>query len=65
MAGCPNAQSIGERTQAIEAALAALHLGDVLVIAGKGHETTQTIGTQVIPFDDAAVVRQWLQQHAA
>jgi UDP-N-acetylmuramyl-tripeptide synthetase len=57
MAGCPNAENIGDRKAAIAAGLAALGEGDVLLIAGKGHETTQTIGTEVLEFDDAAVVR--------
>ena len=35
--------------------------GDVVVIAGKGHETTQTIGNEVIPFDDRAVARTLLE----
>ncbi|MGC8478002.1 MAG: UDP-N-acetylmuramoyl-L-alanyl-D-glutamate--2,6-diaminopimelate ligase, partial [Acetobacteraceae bacterium] len=48
----------GDRRAAIAAGLAALGPGDVLVVAGKGHETGQIIGTEVIPFDDAAVIRE-------
>ena len=55
--GCPEAMEIGDRTEAIAAAVAGLEVGDVLVIAGKGHESGQIIGDQVIPFDDAAVAR--------
>ena len=55
--GCPEAREIGDRTEAIAAAVAGLEAGDVLVIAGKGHENGQVIGDQVIPFDDAAVAR--------
>ena len=35
----------------------AAEMGDVLVVAGKGHEQGQTIGTQVLPFDDADTIR--------
>jgi UDP-N-acetylmuramoyl-L-alanyl-D-glutamate--2,6-diaminopimelate ligase len=59
-AGCPDATDIGDRTKAIEAGLAALAPGDVLVVAGKGHEQGQTIGTETHPFDDAGVIRQLL-----
>jgi len=51
----PGAVEIGDRREAIAAAIADLGRGDVLVIAGKGHETGQIIGGQVLPFDDAAV----------
>ena len=54
----PGAVEIGDRRQAIAAAIAGLGRGDVLVIAGKGHETGQIIGAQVLPFDDAAVARE-------
>jgi UDP-N-acetylmuramoyl-L-alanyl-D-glutamate--2,6-diaminopimelate ligase len=55
--GCPEAMEIGDRAEAIAAAVAGLEADDVLVIAGKGHESGQIIGDQVIPFDDAAVAR--------
>ena len=58
LAACPGAREIGDRAAAIAAALNALRRGDVLVVAGKGHEQGQTIGTQTLPFDDAAVVRR-------
>lgn len=56
-AGNPDARTIGDRAMAIAAAIDGLRPGDVLVVAGKGHEQGQTIGTTVIPFDDASVVR--------
>ncbi len=49
-----------DRRAAIEAAIAAAMPGDVVLIAGKGHETTQTIGARVLPFDDRAVAREAL-----
>ena len=46
-----------DRRAAIEWAIGAARPGDVVVIAGKGHETTQTIGDQALPFDDREVAR--------
>lgn len=54
----PNAREIGDRRAAIHAAIAALEPGDVLIIAGKGHETGQTVGREILPFDDAIVARE-------
>ena len=45
-----------DRRAAIGLALGEAGAGDVVVIAGKGHETTQTIGATVLPFDDRVVV---------
>jgi UDP-N-acetylmuramoyl-L-alanyl-D-glutamate--2,6-diaminopimelate ligase len=49
-----------DRRRAIEIACAEAQPGDIVLIAGKGHETTQTIGTQVHSFDDRAVAREVL-----
>lgn len=49
-----------DRRAAIAHAIAAAEPGDVVVIAGKGHETTQTIGDDVQPFDDRSVARETL-----
>lgn len=57
LAACPDALEIGDRAEAIQTAMAKLEPGDVLVIAGKGHEKTQTVGSHVLPFDDADVAR--------
>jgi UDP-N-acetylmuramoyl-L-alanyl-D-glutamate--2,6-diaminopimelate ligase len=57
-AGAPEAFEIGGREAAIAAALAALGPGDVLAVAGKGHEPGQEIAGVVHPFDDAEVVRR-------
>ena len=51
----PHAIEIGDRREAIAAAIAELRRGDILVIAGKGHETGQIIGDKVLPFDDSVV----------
>ncbi len=59
-AACPAALEIGDRRAAIAAGIAALGAGDVLVIAGKGHEQGQIIGAETLPFDDAVVVRTLL-----
>ena len=49
-----------DRHRAIELAIAEAWQGDLVLLAGKGHEKTQTIGAQVIPFDDVAIARQVL-----
>jgi UDP-N-acetylmuramoyl-L-alanyl-D-glutamate--2,6-diaminopimelate ligase len=56
-AAAPGAIEIGDRRAAIEAGLALLGPDDVLVVAGKGHEQGQIVGSRIIPFDDAAVLR--------
>jgi UDP-N-acetylmuramoyl-L-alanyl-D-glutamate--2,6-diaminopimelate ligase len=50
--GCPGAQEVGDRAEAILHGVDAIGPGDALLIAGKGHETGQTIGDDVLPFDD-------------
>ena len=52
MAGCKQATEVGDRAEAILRAVDALGAGDALLIAGKGHETGQTVGDDVLPFDD-------------
>jgi UDP-N-acetylmuramoyl-L-alanyl-D-glutamate--2,6-diaminopimelate ligase len=54
----PTAIEVGDRRAAIAKAVAELAPGDLLVIAGKGHETGQIIGTETYPFDDAATARE-------
>ncbi len=58
LAAAPGAVEIGDRRAAIAAGLEGLAAGDVLVVAGKGHEQGQIVGGQVLPFDDAAVIRE-------
>ena len=62
LAACPGAVEIGDRAEAIAAAVSGLRSKDVLVVAGKGHETGQIVGDRVLPFDDAAVVRAAVQE---
>ncbi len=57
-AAAPDAMDIGDRREAIARAIAISQSGDVILIAGKGHEQGQTIGEQVFPFDDVNVARE-------
>jgi len=52
---------IPERRKAIETAISAAGRGDIILIAGKGHEDYQILGTNKIPFDDRVVVEQTLK----
>ena len=52
MAACPDANEVGDRAEAILLGVDALGPGDALLIAGKGHESGQTIAGSVYPFDD-------------
>lgn len=58
MAGAPGATEIGGRREAIAAAIQQAENGDVVLIAGKGHEQGQIIGDRVLPFDDVSVARE-------
>lgn len=59
------AKDIGDRAQAIRAAVAELQPGDALLIAGKGHETGQVVGDRVLPFSDHDAAAAALAEHAA
>ncbi len=58
LAAAPGAREIGDRETAIRAAIGELGPGDVLVVAGKGHETGQIVGDRTLPFSDHDVVRR-------
>jgi UDP-N-acetylmuramoyl-L-alanyl-D-glutamate--2,6-diaminopimelate ligase len=58
LAGAPGANEIGDRREAIAAAVAMARSGDIVLIAGKGHEQGQIVGDQVLPFDDVTVARE-------
>ena len=62
--GCPGAQEIGDRRAAIQQAIALMGDGDVVVIAGKGHEQGQIVGGVTHPFDDATEAAEALGLHA-
>jgi UDP-N-acetylmuramoyl-L-alanyl-D-glutamate--2,6-diaminopimelate ligase len=77
LAGAPGAREIGDRREAIAAAVAEAGRDDIVLIAGKGHEQGQIIGSgdamRVLPFDDVTVAREcagaperedsWLRLH--
>ncbi|UVO51789.1 UDP-N-acetylmuramoyl-L-alanyl-D-glutamate--2,6-diaminopimelate ligase [Sphingomonas sp. SUN019] len=58
LAGAPEATEIGDRRAAIAAAVGMAAAGDIVLIAGKGHEQGQIVGDLVLPFDDVGVVRE-------
>ena len=62
LAGAPGAREIGDRGEAIRAGVRLLGSGDVLLIAGKGHETGQIIGATIVPFSDHDAVRAALAE---
>jgi len=62
LAGARHAREIGDRAEAILAGSRLLGAGDVLLVAGKGHETGQIVGDKVIPFSDHDVVRALLTE---
>jgi UDP-N-acetylmuramoyl-L-alanyl-D-glutamate--2,6-diaminopimelate ligase len=65
LAGAPTALEIGDRAEAIQAGIAMLGPGDVLLVAGKGHETGQIIGDKVLPFSDHEVITTAVREHLA
>jgi UDP-N-acetylmuramoyl-L-alanyl-D-glutamate--2,6-diaminopimelate ligase len=58
MAGAPGATEVAGRREAIVEAIRIAREGDIVLVAGKGHETGQIIGDKVLPFDDALVARE-------
>jgi UDP-N-acetylmuramoyl-L-alanyl-D-glutamate--2,6-diaminopimelate ligase len=65
LAAAQSASEIGDRREAIRCAISELRSGDVLLIAGKGHETGQIIGDRVVPFSDHEAVAATLEELAA
>jgi UDP-N-acetylmuramoyl-L-alanyl-D-glutamate--2,6-diaminopimelate ligase len=64
LAAAPAAGEIGDRRQAIAEAIRSLQQGDVLLVAGKGHETGQIVGQTVLPFSDHETVASVLKEFA-
>ena len=58
LAGAPDAIEVGDRRTAIGEAIAQAKAGDIVLVAGKGHEQGQIVGDQVLPFDDVTVARE-------
>jgi len=65
LAAASGAIEIGDRREAIRSAIAELRSGDVLLIAGKGHESGQIFGDRVVPFSDHEEVAAALKEQAA
>jgi UDP-N-acetylmuramoyl-L-alanyl-D-glutamate--2,6-diaminopimelate ligase len=65
LAGAKGATEIGDRAEAIRTAVAGLTTGDVLLVAGKGHEPGQIIGDRILPFSDHEAVAVALQGKVA
>jgi UDP-N-acetylmuramoyl-L-alanyl-D-glutamate--2,6-diaminopimelate ligase len=58
LAGAPGAREVAGRREAIRLAVAEAGPGDIVLLAGKGHEQGQIVGDKVLPFDDVAVARE-------
>jgi UDP-N-acetylmuramoyl-L-alanyl-D-glutamate--2,6-diaminopimelate ligase len=62
LAKCPRASESPSRGQAIQTAVKGMGSNDVVLIAGKGHETYQLVGDQALPFDDSEEVRKCINK---
>ena len=58
LSATPGGQEIADRRRAIAAAITMALAGDIVLIAGKGHEQGQTVGDRLLPFDDVTVARE-------
>ncbi len=65
LAAAPGAEEIGDRAEAIRTAIRDLRAGDVLLVAGKGHETGQIIGDRTLPFSDRDAVLSAIEETRA
>lgn len=64
IAACPHAVEIADREKAIEYAIKNMETGDMVLIAGKGHEKSQIIGNKKLDFDDAEIARVYLANYS-
>jgi UDP-N-acetylmuramoyl-L-alanyl-D-glutamate--2,6-diaminopimelate ligase len=64
MAAAKGATEIGDRAEAIRSAVGMLQAGDTLIVAGKGHEEGQTVGSVTLPFSDHAELGKALEESA-
>jgi UDP-N-acetylmuramoyl-L-alanyl-D-glutamate--2,6-diaminopimelate ligase len=64
MAACPGGIEVAGRGEAISRAIEALDDGDVLLVAGKGHETGQIIGDDIVPYSDHEAVAAAIGENA-
>jgi len=64
LAGAPGAIEIAGRGAAVEQAIAGLGAGDILLVAGKGHETGQIVKGEILPYSDHEVIRAALKNEA-
>jgi UDP-N-acetylmuramoyl-L-alanyl-D-glutamate--2,6-diaminopimelate ligase len=62
LAAAPGAREIGDRAEAIGAAVKMMGPGDVVLVAGKGHEMGQIVGDRVLPFSDHEVLQRALEK---
>jgi UDP-N-acetylmuramoyl-L-alanyl-D-glutamate--2,6-diaminopimelate ligase len=57
-------QVVVDRTQAIREALAVAEAGDIVVVAGKGHEDYQLVAGKKLPLDDRRIIQEWIREAA-
>jgi UDP-N-acetylmuramoyl-L-alanyl-D-glutamate--2,6-diaminopimelate ligase len=62
LAGAKGAREIGDRAEAIRTAVKMIGPGDVVLVAGKGHETGQIVGATTLPFSDQDVLADALER---
>ena len=65
MDACPDALEFADRREAIAAAIDAARVGDIILVAGKGHEQGQIIADTILPFDDVTVIAEHIGSEAS